>query len=63
MILILKFVFVRSVLGYVFSSDVITAMEKQSKDLVSSVMKRAESVYAKFNTNVIQLIISDLCFL
>ena len=35
-----------------FSSDVISAMEKHGKDLVSAVMKRAEAVYAKFNTNV-----------
>lgn len=35
-----------------FSSEVISAMEKQSKDLVSGVMKRAEEVYAKFSTNV-----------
>lgn len=42
------FVFV----GYVFSSEVISAMEKQSKDLVSAVMKRAEAVYAKFSSNV-----------
>uniref|UniRef100_A0A9I9DH83 UspA domain-containing protein n=1 Tax=Cucumis melo TaxID=3656 RepID=A0A9I9DH83_CUCME len=38
--------------GYVFSSEVISAMEKQSKDLVSAVMKRAEAVYAKFSSNV-----------
>ena len=42
------FVFV----GYVFSSEVISAMEKQSKDLVNAVMKRAEAVYAKFSSNV-----------
>ena len=38
--------------GYVFSSEVISAMEKQSKDLVNAVMKRAEAVYAKFSSNV-----------
>lgn len=42
--------------GYVFSNDVISAMEKQSKDLVRSVMKRAEAVFVNFNTNVINRI-------
>ncbi|KDP28246.1 hypothetical protein JCGZ_14017 [Jatropha curcas] len=38
--------------GYMFSGDVISAMEKYSKELVNSVMERAETVYRNFNNNV-----------
>lgn len=39
-------------LGYIFAGDVIATMEKQSKELANSVMKRAEAVYNKSNTKV-----------
>ncbi|EOX95243.1 hypothetical protein QUC31_004941 [Theobroma cacao] len=38
--------------GYVFSSDVITALEKYGSDLVNSVMGRAETIYSKFSSNI-----------
>lgn len=42
----------RFFIGYMFAGDVIAAMEKQSKDLANSVMKRAEAVYNRANTKV-----------
>ncbi|KAK6260321.1 hypothetical protein SCA6_014795 [Theobroma cacao] len=39
--------------GYVFSSDVTTALEKYGSDLVNSVMGRAETIYSKFSSNII----------
>ncbi|XP_050237506.1 universal stress protein A-like protein [Mercurialis annua] len=38
--------------GYLFSGDVISAVEKYSKDLVSSVMERAEAVYKNSINNI-----------
>ena len=38
--------------GYLFSNDVIGAMEKYTSELVQSVMKRAEAVYRNFRTEV-----------
>ncbi|EEF47280.1 universal stress protein PHOS34 [Ricinus communis] len=38
--------------GYLFSGDVISAMEKYSKDLINSVMERAEAVYKNSISNV-----------
>lgn len=35
--------------GYMFSGDVVSAVESYSKNLVNSVMERAEAVYSKFN--------------
>jgi hypothetical protein len=37
-----------------FSTDVITAVEKYGTDLVNSVMQRAETVYRNFNKIVNQ---------
>ncbi|KAI5599160.1 hypothetical protein BDE02_02G179700 [Populus trichocarpa] len=37
---------------HIFSADVIVAMEKYGTDLVNSVMKRAETVFRNFNSNV-----------
>lgn len=38
--------------GYMFSNDVVGAMEKYGNNLVSSVMERAEAVYRNFNNTV-----------
>ncbi|OMO63983.1 Universal stress protein A [Corchorus capsularis] len=38
--------------GYMFSGDVITALEKYGSDLVNSVMARAEAIYGKFSSNM-----------
>ncbi|XP_022769793.1 universal stress protein A-like protein isoform X2 [Durio zibethinus] len=38
--------------GYVFSSDVIRALEKYGSDLVKSVMGRAEAICGKFSSNI-----------
>ncbi|KAJ9187863.1 hypothetical protein P3X46_003278 [Hevea brasiliensis] len=38
--------------GYMFSGDAISTMEKYGKDLVNSVMQRAEAVYRNFNVKV-----------
>ncbi|OAY48749.1 hypothetical protein MANES_05G002800v8 [Manihot esculenta] len=38
--------------GYMFSGDVVSAVESYSKNLVNSVMERAEAVYSKFNVKV-----------
>ncbi|KAK4558309.1 hypothetical protein RGQ29_007878 [Quercus rubra] len=38
--------------GYVFSSDIISALEKYGSDLVNSVMTRAESVIRSSGTNI-----------
>ncbi|KAL5560989.1 hypothetical protein UlMin_030736 [Ulmus minor] len=38
--------------GYLFSNDVIGAMEKYTSELVQSVMKRAEAVYRNFRTEM-----------
>ena len=47
-----------------FSTDVITAVEKYGTDLVNSVMQRAETVYRNFNKRVNQTLsfrAFDLC--
>ncbi|KAI3414394.1 uncharacterized protein J3R85_016396 [Psidium guajava] len=38
--------------GYMFSSDVSAAMEKYGRDLVNSVMGRAEAIYRSFSTSM-----------
>ncbi|XP_047952447.1 universal stress protein A-like protein [Salvia hispanica] len=40
------------VTGYLFAGDVIATMEKYSKDLANSVMKRAEAVFNTCNSTV-----------
>ncbi|XVE73417.1 hypothetical protein DITRI_Ditri11bG0116500 [Diplodiscus trichospermus] len=39
--------------GYMFSSDVVSALEKYGSDLVNSVMGRAETICGKFSNNII----------
>ncbi|KAL6968614.1 hypothetical protein U1Q18_034415 [Sarracenia purpurea var. burkii] len=41
-----------SVAEYLFAGDVIKSMEKYGRDLVNSVMRRAEEVCRDFNTNI-----------
>ncbi|XP_062144327.1 universal stress protein A-like protein [Alnus glutinosa] len=38
--------------GYMFSSDVVSALEKYGSDLVNSVMQRTEAIIRKFGTNI-----------
>ncbi|KAK0581089.1 hypothetical protein LWI29_009942 [Acer saccharum] len=38
--------------GYMFSGDVIKAMEQYGSDMVNSVMQRAEAVYRNFETDI-----------
>ncbi|GAB2226448.1 hypothetical protein Droror1_Dr00022256 [Drosera rotundifolia] len=38
--------------GYLFGNDVVKAMEEYSRELVDSVMSRADAVYRKYNTKV-----------
>ncbi|KAI9182130.1 hypothetical protein LWI28_022379 [Acer negundo] len=38
--------------GYMFSADVIKAMEQYGSDMVNSVMQRAEAVYRNFETDI-----------
>ncbi|ESR57719.1 hypothetical protein CICLE_v10022542mg [Citrus x clementina] len=38
--------------GYIFSNDVIKAVEKYASESVNSVMNRAEAVYRNFQNNV-----------
>ncbi|KAL1543971.1 universal stress protein A-like protein [Salvia divinorum] len=40
------------VTGYLFAGDVIATMDKYSKDLANSVMKRAEAVFNRCNSTV-----------
>lgn len=40
------------VTGFLFSGDVVEALEKYGKDLATSVMSRAETVCNNFNSNV-----------
>lgn len=44
------------VTGFLFSGDVVEAMEKYGKDLAASVMNRAETVCNSFNSNVSMLL-------
>ncbi|XVF22107.1 hypothetical protein REPUB_Repub12eG0145400 [Reevesia pubescens] len=38
--------------GYMFSTDVIRALEKYGSELVNSVMERAEAICGKFSSNI-----------
>lgn len=38
--------------GYMFSNDVIKALEKHGSEMVNSVMQRAEAVYSNFGRSV-----------
>ena len=42
--------------GYIFSDDVISAMEKYGKDLANSVMERAGAICGKLNTTNVGLL-------
>ncbi|KAI4301492.1 hypothetical protein L6164_034767 [Bauhinia variegata] len=41
--------------GYIFSSDVLVAMENYGRELATSVMERAEAICRKFNVNNIKM--------
>ena len=51
--LLIGFVAPFALTGFLFTGDVVGAMEKYSNDLVHSVMGRAEAIYRDFGTNVI----------
>ncbi|XP_044503781.1 universal stress protein A-like protein [Mangifera indica] len=38
--------------GYMFSNDVIKALEKHGSEMVNSVMQRAEAVYSNFGSSI-----------
>jgi hypothetical protein len=44
--------YVFDVTGYMFSSDVVSALEKYGSDLVNSVMQRTEAIIRNFGSNV-----------